>query len=141
MATFKKGRRKTFDLAILNVVAVMKHDGFHVQDFTALIGGSCGKSGESMEKLAVPTEFLSLIKPGDELPIKWTAEMADALTFSEEDNYKRIMTEYFFKSFLAHETQETETKTMKTLQRTFQCYNTTGDEVKNISSNLILFTK
>ena len=58
VATFKKGRRKTFDLAILNVVAVMKHDGFHVQDFTALIGGSCGKSGESMEKLVVPTEFL-----------------------------------------------------------------------------------
>ena len=64
------------------MVAVMKHDGFHVQEFNALMGGSSNKNGESMEMLQVPSELLTLVKPGSELPMKWTNEMSDALKIS-----------------------------------------------------------
>ena len=140
MATFKKGRRKTFDLGVLNMVAVMKHDGFHVQEFTALVGGSSGKNGESMETLNVPAELLALVKLGAELPIKWTTEMADALKESVQDDYKRIMAEHFFKSFLTSEIQETQEKSVKSFQRTFQCHDATGDQVLYFLKVLIVQT-
>ena len=37
------GRRKTFDLAVLGAVAVLKHDSGVVQELTALLGGSQGR--------------------------------------------------------------------------------------------------
>ena len=130
MAAFKKGRRKTFDLAILSAVAVMKYDGCHVQDFHALIGGSSGKTGESMETLVVPTEFQALVKPGAKLPIQWNAEMTESLKASLPDNYKRVMAEHFFKSFLRDEIQEPVSKAATALQRKFQVHHTSLDQVK-----------
>ena len=38
------GRRKTFDLAVLGAVAVLKHDSGVVQELTALLGGSQGRA-------------------------------------------------------------------------------------------------
>ena len=105
MAAFKKGRRKTFDLAILSAVAVMKYDGCQVKDFHALIGGSSGKTGESMETLVSPTQLQALVKRGAKLPIEWDAEMTESLQASMPHNYKRVMAEHFLKSFLRDDIQ------------------------------------
>ena len=130
MATFKKGRRKTFDLATLSMVAVMKHDGINVLDISALMGGSSGKTGDSMQSLVVPTKFLALIAPGTALPIKWTVEMTEELKDSVPDNYKNIMAEHFFKSFLVSKSHESETRTVRALQRKFQYHDLIVEKVK-----------
>ena len=130
MAAFKKGRRKTFDLAILNIIAVMKYDGCNIKYFHALMGGSSGKSGESMETLVVPTEFQTLVKPGTKLPIEWNAELTESLKASVPDNYKRVMAQHFLKSFLTDEIHDPLSKTVNVLQRKFQLHNTSLEQVK-----------
>ena len=58
-----------------------------------------GKAGESMERLDVPTKFLTLVKPGTKLPLEWSEEMSESLRESVEGDYKRIMAEHFTKEF------------------------------------------
>ena len=121
VATFKKGRRKTFDLAVLSAVAVLRHDGQQVTDFTALMGGSLDSSGKSMEKLNIPSEFINLVK-SNKLPVKWTPEMGKALHLAVEGDYKRIMAEYFFKEFLTFRVPEEGKRISKSPKRSFLSY-------------------
>ena len=93
-----------------------------------------------MERLDVPTKFLTLVEPGTKLPLEWSEEMSESLRESVEGDYKRIMAEHFFKMFLTNfEIQPIPSiENEKKIKRTFHRHDATKEMV---SSSLVHVNK
>ena len=86
-----------------------------------------------MERLDVPTKFLTLVEPGTKLPLEWSEEMSESLRESVEGDYKRIMAEHFFKMFLTNfEIQPIPSiENEKKIKRTFHRHDATKEMVSS----------
>ena len=139
VGAFKKAKRKTFDLAVLNAAASLRLEGSKIKSFRVVFGGSDG-NGQSFEKFSVGDQGLSNAIVGSTLPMKWSKDHKKALKNVVSGTYRQGLAEYFLKNFfeLIQSSSDRDKPQKNPIKRSVQVYHDSKGEDRVASDTVEL---